>query len=132
MVKTPDECELGLNHITHDAFRAHFRDLLARFSDLLAHEFCSYLVDLLRFREAGAACCKGVITECEVHDALEQVGLNELLGIDGLPYEVYLRLLHMSGPILTDVFINWFHHGAIPCSVTEGVITLSRKWDKHV
>ena len=33
-----------------------------------------------------------MITECEVRDALKQFGLNKSPGLDGLPYEVYLRL----------------------------------------
>ena len=72
------------------------------------------------------------ITECEVRDALKQVGLNKSPGLYGLPYEVYLRLLHMFVPILTDMFNHWFAQGAIPGSVTKGVITLLKKGDWHV
>ena len=75
---------------------------------------------------------QGVVTECEVHDALKQVGLNKSAGRDGLPYEVYLRLSHMFVPILTDMFNHWFAQGAIPGSVTKGVITLLKKGGKHV
>ena len=72
-----------------------------------------------------------MITECEVRDALKQVGLNKS-PIDGLPYEVYLRLPHMFVPILTDMFNHWFAQGAIPGSVTKGVITLLKKGNRHV
>ena len=81
---------------------------------------------------AEAACCESVVTECEVRDALKQVGLNKSPGLDGLPYEVYLRMLHMFVPILTDMFNHWFAQGAIPGSVTKGVITLLKKGGRHV
>ena len=73
-----------------------------------------------------------MVTECEVRDALKLVGLNKSLGLDGLPYEVYLRLPHMFVPILTDMFNHWFIQGAIPGSVTKGVITLLKKGGRHV
>ena len=78
-----------------------------------------------------AASCEGVVTECEISDALKQVGLNKSPGLDGLPYEVYLRLSHMFVPILTDMFNHWFTQEAIPGSVTKGVITLLKKGRKH-
>ena len=53
-------------------------------------------------------------------------------GLDGLPYEVYLRMSHMFVPILTDMFNHWFAQGAIPGSVTKGVITLLKKGGRHV
>ena len=65
-------------------------------------------------------------------DAFEQVGLNKSPGLDGLPYEVYLRLPRMFVPILTDMFNHWFAQGAIPGSVTKGVITLLKKAGKHI
>ena len=73
-----------------------------------------------------------MITECEVRDALKQVGLNKSPGLDSLPYEVYLTLSHMFVPILTDIFNHWFAQGAIPGSVTKDVITLLKKGGKHV
>ena len=106
-----------------DAFRVHFRDHFARGRGLPLQEFRSYLADFLRLRQAEAASREGVVTECEVRDALKQVGLNKSRGLNGLRYEVYLRLLHMFVPILTDVFKHWFAQGAIPGSVTKGVIT---------
>ena len=80
----------------------------------------------------AAASCKGVVTVCEVRDALKQVGLNKSPGLDGLPYEVYLRMSHMFVPILTDMFNDWFAQRAIPGSVTTGVIILLKKGGKHV
>ena len=105
-----------------DAFRAHFRDRFARCPDLPIREFRSYLADFPCLGVAEAASCEGVVTECEVRDALKQVGLNKSPGLDGLPYEMYL----------TDVFNHWFTQGAIPGCVTKGVITLLKKGGQHV
>ena len=124
--QVPARCEI------RDAFRVHFRDRFARCPDLLLQEFRSYLADFCRLQETEAASCKGMNTECEVHDALKQVRLNKSPGLDGLPYEVYLRLLHIFVPILTDMFNHWFAQGAIPGSVTKGMITLLKKGGKHV
>ena len=85
-----------------------------------------------RLGVAEAASSEGVVTECEVRDALKQVGLNKSPGLDGLPYKVYLRMSHMFVPILTDMFNHWFAQGAIPGSVTKGVITLLKKGGRHV
>ena len=38
----------------------------------------------------------------------------------------------MFVPILTDMFNHWFAQGAIPGSVTKGVITSLKKGDRHV
>ena len=38
----------------------------------------------------------------------------------------------MFVPILTDMFNHWFDQGAIPGSVTKGVITLLKKGGTHV
>ena len=131
-VKSPNGCVLRSNHKIRDAFWAHFRDHFARCPDLLLQEFRSYLADFPCHRAAEAASCKGMITECKVHGALKQVGLNKLPGQYGLHYKVYLRLSHMFKPILTDMFNHWFTQGAIPGSVTKGVITLLKKGGKHV
>ena len=125
-VKTPDGCVLEANSEIRDAFRAHFRDRFACCPDLPLQEFRSY------FGVAEAASCEGVITECEVRDALKQVGLNKSPGLDSLPYEMYLRLPHMFVPILTDMFNHWFAQEAIPGSVTKGVITLLKKGGRHI
>ena len=68
-----------------------------------------------------------MITECEVRDALKQFCLNKSPGLDGLPYEMYLRMSHMFVPILMDAFNHWFAQEAIPGSITKGVITLLNK-----
>ena len=81
---------------------------------------------------AKAASCEGVIAECEVRDGLKQLGLNKAPGLDGLLYEVYLRLPHMLVPILMDMYNHWFAQEAIPGNVTKGVITLLKKCGRHV
>ena len=131
-VKALDGRLLRSSREMHDAFRAHLRDCFAHCTDLLIQEFRSYLVDFPRLGAAEAASCEGVVTEREVRDALKQVGLNKSPGLDGLPYEVYLRMSHMFVPILTDMFNHWFAQGAIPGSVTKGVITLLKKGGRHV
>ena len=131
-VKTLDGHVLRLNREMRDAFRAHFCDRLARCPDLSLQEFRSYLADFPRHGAAEAASCKDVVTECEVRDALKQVGLNKSPGLDGLPYEVYLRLSHMFVTILMDMFNHWFAQGAIPGSVTKGVITLLKNGGRRV
>ena len=72
------------------------------------------------------------VTFTEIPDVLEQVGLYKSPGLDGLLNEVYLRLPHMFLPLLTDVFNHWFTQGAIPGSVSKGVITLWKKSGRHV
>ena len=131
-VKTLDGRLLRSGREIRDAFRAHFRDRFARCTDLPLREFRSYLADFPRLGAAEAASCEGVVTECEVRDVLKQVGLNKSLGLDCLPYEVYLRMSHMFVPILTDMFNHWFAQGAIPGSVTKGVITLLKKGGRHI
>ena len=102
-VKTADGRLVRSSREMRDAFRAHFRDRFACCPDLPIREFRSYLADFARLGAAEAAGCECVVTECEVRDALKQVGLNKSPGLDGLPYEVYLRMSHMFVPILTDV-----------------------------
>ena len=79
-----------------------------------------------------AASCEGMVTECKICNALKLVGFNQSPGLDGLPYEVYLRMSHMFVPILMDVFNHWFAQGAIPGSITKDVITLLKKDVRHV
>ena len=130
-IKSSDVRMLRANRKIRDTLRVHIRDRFARSTDLLLKEFRSYLADFTRLGAAEAASC-GVITECEVRDALKQVGLNKSPRLDGLSYEVYLRLAHMFVPILRDMFNHWFVHGAIPGSVTKGTITSLKKGGRYV
>ena len=129
-VKSPDEQVLRSNRKIHDAFWAHFH--FAHCPDLPVQEFSSYLADFPRLPAAEAASCEGLVTECEVGDALKQVGLNKSPGLDCLPSKVYLRLPKMFAPILTDMFNHWFAQGAIPGCVTKSVNTLLKKGGRHV
>ena len=99
--------------------------------DLPAQEFCSYLADYPHFWKVEAASCEGLVTECKVCDMLKQVGLNKSPGLDGFPYEVYLRMSHISH-LFWHVFNHWFAQGVTPGSITKGVITLLKKCSKHV
>ena len=56
--------------------------------NLQIQEFRSYLADSLRLRGAEAASCEGLVTKCEVRDALMQVGHNKSSWLDSLLYEV--------------------------------------------
>ena len=106
-VKSLDGRMLRSNRGMREAFWTHFCDRFARCPDLPVQEFCNYLADFPRLGAAEAASCEGVVTECEICNVLKQVGLNKSPGLDGLPYEVYLRMSHMFVPILTDVFNHW-------------------------
>ena len=128
-VKSPDGCVLGSNREMHDVFRTHFRDHFACCPDLPVQEFCSHLADFSHLREAEVASCKSLVTECEVRDALKQVGHNKSPGLDSLPDEVYLRLPYMFLPVVTDMLNHWFAQGAIPGRVTKDVI---KKGGRHV
>ena len=101
--------------------------LISRFRRLAA-----IIPTFLRLGAAETASCEGVITECEVRDALKQVGLNKWPGLDGLPYKEYLRMPHMFVTMLTYMFNHWFGQGAIPGSVNKDVITLLKKGGRHV
>ena len=81
-VKTADGRLLHSSREMRDVFRAHFRDRFARSPDLPIREFRSYLADFPRLRVAEAASCEGVVTECEVRDALQLVGLNKSPGLN--------------------------------------------------
>ena len=130
-VKSLDGSMLRSNREICDAFGRTFVIAFTRCPDLPLREFRSYFADFPRLGAAEAISCEGVVTECEVRDALKQVG-KKSPGLDGLPYEVYLRMSHMFVPILTDMFNHWFAQGAIPGSVTKGVITLLKKGGRHV
>ena len=123
---------LWLNREMGVAFRAYFRDRFTHSPDLSVQEVRSDLADLPHLQEAEAASCEGLVTEREVRDVLKQVGFNQSLRLDGLPYEVYLRMSHMFVLILMDVFNHWFAQEAIPDSITKGVITLLKKGGRHV
>ena len=65
--------------------------------------------------------------EDEVWETLKSVGLDKSPGINGLPYEVYLRLLHMFVPLLTTIYNNWMRQGSIPRRFTRSIVKLLHK-----
>ena len=100
--KSPDRPVLGSNSEMRDAFQAHFHDRFVLYLDLSVQEFWSYLADFPCPWETEVASCEVLVTEFEVRDTLKHVDLNKSSWLDGLLYKVYLRLLHMFVPILTD------------------------------
>ena len=76
--------------------------------DLPFQGFRSYLVDFPCLHETEVTSCEELVTECDVRNAFKHVVLNKSPGLDGLPYEVYLRMSHIFVSILTDMFNYWF------------------------
>ena len=131
-VKSLDGHALWSNHDMRVAFQVHFHDCFALYPDLLVQEFHSYLADFPDLREVEVASYESLVTECEVCNVLKQDDLKKLSELDGLPYDVYLRMLHMLVPILTDLFNHWFAQGAIHGSIIKSVITILKKGGRHV
>ena len=126
-VTLPDGRTVTTNQGVLEAFRSYYQELFAMEPGLSLEQFDTYLADFSRLSTTEAARCEGGITEDEVIEALKRVGLNKSPGIDGLPYEVYLRLSHIFVPLLTVLFNSWFRNGSIPKYFTMGVIKLVRK-----
>ena len=104
--------------------------LFTREPGLSSAQFDTYLADFPRLLATEAAGCEGHIKEEEIREALKSVGLDKSPGIDGLPYEVYLRLSHMFVPLLATINDNWMRQGIIPRRFTRGIGKLLRK-NKH-
>ena len=62
-VKSPNGHVLRSNRKMRGAFRAHFRDRFARWTDLPVQEFHIYLADFLHLGEAEAASFEGLDSE---------------------------------------------------------------------
>ena len=124
----------GLRRTTNEAicgeFRQYFLKLFTREPGLSSAQFDTYLADFPRLSATEAAGCEGRIKEEEIRVALKSVGLDKSPGIDGLPYEVYLRLSHMFVPLLATTYNNWMRQGTIPRRFTRGIVKLLRK-NKH-
>lgn len=58
-----------------------------------------------------AAGYKGRIIEEKIWEALKKVGKDKIPGIQGLPYEVYLRLSPRFVPLLKILFKLWLKQG---------------------
>ena len=111
-------------------FRQYFLKLFTREPGLSSAQFDTYLADFPRLSATEAAGCEGRIKEEEIREALKSVGLDKSPRIDGLPYEVYLRLSHMFVPLLATIYDNWMRQGTIPRRFTRGIVKLLRK-NKH-
>ena len=72
-VKSADGCVLESNRHICDALWTLFC-----YPNLQLQEFCSHLANFPFLGVAEAACCEGMITECEVCDALKLPGLDAL------------------------------------------------------
>ena len=126
-ISTPDGRTLQADRDICEGFRQHYQSLFSALPDLKEEEFRSYLTDFPRLEPYEAECCEGAIEEDEVREALKQVGCYKAPGLDGLPYELYLRMSHLFIPILTTLFNHWFEQGSIPRKMNRGMITLLKK-----
>ena len=130
-VTSPDGQRRTTNEAICREFRQYFLKLFTREPGLSSAQFDTYLADFPRLSATEAAGCEGRIKEEEeIREALKSVGLEKSPGIDGLPYEVYFRLLHMFVPLLATIYDNWTRQGTIPRRFTRGIVKLLRK-NKH-
>lgn len=101
-------------------FRKHFEDLFFREPDLQETSFQEYMADLSRLELHEADRCEGPITGGEIVTALRTVATYKALGLDGLPYEIFLKMPHMIFHLLAIVFNNWFNQGKHPSKDNQG------------
>lgn len=95
------------------SFREHFEGLFVKEPDLKDISFQEYLADFTRLEPYEAARCEGSIWKGGIVAALGQVGANKVPRLDGLPYNIYLKMSHMLVHLLAIVFNNWFNQGNI-------------------
>ncbi|CAE1328542.1 unnamed protein product [Acanthosepion pharaonis] len=126
-VTLPDKRTVTANAGICEVFRDYFQDLFTREPGLSSAQFDAYLANFPCLSAAEVARCEGPITESEIWEALKQVGLDKSPGLDGLPYEVYLRLSHVFVPLLELMYNHWMRQGSLPQRFTRGVIKLLRK-----
>ena len=129
-VTSPDGQRRTTNEAICREFRQYFLQLFTREPGLSSAQFDTYLADCPRLSATEAARCEGRIKEEEIWEALKSVGLDKSPGIDGLPYEVYLRLSRMFVSLLATIYNNWMRQGSIPRRFTRGIVKLLRK-NKH-
>ena len=110
-----------------EEFRSNFQELFTREPGLSTAQFDAYLSDFPRLEAAEADRCEGPITEDEVWRALSNAGTEKAPGIDGIPYEVYLKLSPIFVHLLATLFNHWLKQGNIPRHFTKGVVKLLRK-----
>ena len=101
-VTSPD----GQRRTTNETIcKEYFLKLFTREPELSRAQSDTYLADFPRLSATEAAGCEGRIKE--IREALKSVGLDKSPGIEGLPYEVYLRLLPMFIPLQATIYDNW-------------------------
>ena len=127
---SPDGQRQTTNEVICKEFRQYFEKLFTREAGLSSALIDTYFANFPHLTAIEAFGYEGCIAEYEVQDALKSVGLNKSPGIDGLPYEVYLRQSHMSLFLLATIFDNWMRQGFIPRRFTRDIMKLQRK-DKH-
>ena len=98
-VTSPDEQRRTTNQAICKEFRQYFLKLFTREPGLSSVQFNTYLADYPRLSVTEAAGCEERIKEGEIRETLKLIGLDESPGIDGLLYEVYLKLSHMFVPL---------------------------------
>lgn len=104
-IKHPDRRTLRSTQEICEGLQKHFEVRFTQQPDPLVHEFGNYLADSPCLKVAS---CEGRVIEQEILTVLKEVGCNKSPRLDGLPYELYLRLSPMFIPILMDVFNHWF------------------------
>lgn len=76
---------------------------------------------------------KGHRIEEEIGEALKKVGKDKFPDIQGLPYEIYLRLLAVFVPLLKILFKHWLEQGNITFHQRRGKASTQEKtwkgWD---
>ena len=105
-VTSPDGQRRTTNEAICREFQQYFLKLFTREPGLSSAQFDTYLANFPRLSATEVAGCEGRIEEEEIRESLKSVGLEKSPGIDGLPYEVYLRLSHMFVPLLATTYDN--------------------------
>ena len=129
-VTSPDGQRQTTNEVICREFRQYFLKLFTMEPGLSSAQFDTYLANFPCLSATEAAGCEGRIKKEEIREALMSVGLDKSPGIDGLPYEVYLRLSHMFVPLLATIYDNWMRQGTIPRRFTRDIVKLLCK-NKH-
>ena len=123
-VTSPDGQRWTTNKAICKEFWQYFLKLFIREPELSWAQSDNYLADFSRLLATEAAGCEGRIMENEVREALKSVRLDKSPRINGLPYEVYLRLSHMFVPLLATIYNNWMRQGSIPRHLTRDIVKL--------
>ena len=126
-VTSPDGRQVTTDKGICEEFRSYFQDLFTREPGLSSAQFDTYLADFPCLEATESAGCEGHITEAEIREAISNVGTEKTPGIDGLPYELYLRLSPIYVHLLAILYNHWLKQGNIPQRFTKGVVKLLRK-----